>query len=176
MPLDLENLLSGTAEDREEVSLSELGQSAWKNLTEIRRLLDAELKAVTVEAMKFGDLFWQYRKEMLDCPDETQRPVYGTRARLRGNTFSAVWYKNAFRKMSDGTKRVYSNEIPKGKGARYPMSRFNRAGEQELAIINEVESRYELLRLRASALRKARAALAEYERVLTLSYPSTEEG
>ncbi|NMT57118.1 hypothetical protein HKB02_05475, partial [Vibrio parahaemolyticus] len=65
---------------------------------------------------------------------------------------------------------VLSTHIKKGRGHAYSMSHFKKEPVWAQELIQQVETRYAVLRQRATALAKIRRALNEYERQLNKTH------
>ncbi|MCV5959036.1 hypothetical protein OFO30_26995, partial [Escherichia coli] len=95
----------------------------------------------------------------------------GTRVRILGVSLVAEWYRNRFVEQVPGQKkRVLSTHIKKGRGHAYSMSHFKKEPVWAQELIQQVETRYAVLRQRATALAKIRRALNEYERQLNKTH------
>ncbi|MBB3105470.1 hypothetical protein FHR87_003913 [Azomonas macrocytogenes] len=154
------------------MTLDELEAESTAFVRSVQQLIEHELRICALDAMKASDAFWQYNIAMRDEAEDQGR--VGTRTRIKNNSIQCEWYINTFfndrNAPADAKKRVLSTYLEKGAGFRYPKSRFQKARHWELNVIERVEDRYELVRMRSQALAKLRRALAEYERLVERSY------
>src|SRR5205823_11425785 len=87
-----------------------------------------------------------------------------------------TWYRNRFVRLKTGKMQPYSSHLRKGASVnRYPKSAFSKATDWEKTLIEDIENRYERLRLRSAALRKLRSALVTYERLLAADFSEYPE-
>lgn len=168
--LDLSRLddliASKQSADREEVYPDDIAEHCRSILTQTKNDLETQLQLLTLKALRDGDIFHEFRETALESSEFKDKIHYNAIVRLRDNSFSACWVKNIYRQKGASGAKTFSRHVPKGKGHGYLMSKFNKAGKDELGYIELVEGRFAHVRKAAESLRKARAALAEYERDL----------
>lgn len=168
--LDLSRLddliASKRSADREEVYADDIAEHCRSILAQTKNELETQLKLLALKAVRDGDIFHEFREDALESSEFKDKIQYNAVVRLRGNSLSACWVKNVYRQKGESGPKTFSSHVPKGKDHGYLMSKFNKAGKDELGYIELVEGRFVHIRKAAESLRKARAALAEYERDL----------
>lgn len=153
-------------EERSEITADQLEAEGRKFVSEVRTQVDHALAVLAVEAQKEADMYWSAHKIAREEASEDEQGRVGTRVRIIGVSLVAEWYRNRFVERVPGQKkRVLSTHIKKGRGHAYSMSHFKKEPAWAQELIQQVESRYAMIRQRAAALAKVRRALNEYERL-----------
>jgi hypothetical protein len=159
-------------EERSEITEDLLEAEGREFVAEVRSKLDHALAVLAVEAQQEADMYWNAHKSAREEASEDEQGRVGTRvARILGVSLVAEWYRNRFVEQVPGQKkRVLSTHIKKGRGHAYSMSHFKKEPVWAQELIQQVETRYAVLRQRATALAKIRRALNEYERQLNKTH------
>lgn len=153
---------------RQQVTGQHFAKAARALIDQLKRLTSEELQRLIVEAQKASDDFWAENRYQRTHGRKEEQGRFGTRIRLVHNSLQAMWYRNYFVEREDGRKQPYSTHIRKGiRTVRYPPRSFRRATDWEKVLIQSIEDRYVLLRRRSAALTRLRAAIAQYEGLLT---------
>ncbi|EPG2134618.1 conjugative transfer protein MobI(A/C) [Providencia stuartii] len=97
----------------------------------------------------YANQFWRIHRAHKD----TSPGRYGCRVRVRNHRFEAAWYYNWYlsanqmSQRNNKEQRVRSKHLAKGKGFRYPPSRFLKANsEWESELIEYTEDAFALIR------------------------------
>ncbi|HCE8971354.1 TPA: hypothetical protein NHT79_005024 [Klebsiella pneumoniae] len=158
-------------EERSEITEDLLEAEGREFVAEVRSKLDHALAVLAVEAQQEADMYWNAHKSAREEASEDEQGRVGTRVRILGVSLVAEWYRNRFVEQVPGQKkRVLSTHIKKGRGHAYSMSHFKKEPVWAQELIQQVETRYAVLRQRATALAKIRRALNEYERQLNKTH------
>lgn len=165
--INLDALLErGNVDGRAELDPNATCEMSSHIIAEMKSLIETELKILTVEAKAKADIHWLSNEMMREEGSEDEQWRYGTRVRLRGNTFSAEWYQNRFvKEVGKSKNRVFSTHIRKGRGHSYKRSAFKSANETELESIERTESHYKKAREKAEVLTAIRRLIKQYEKL-----------
>ncbi|MDF5341334.1 conjugative transfer protein MobI(A/C), partial [Vibrio parahaemolyticus] len=97
----------------------------------------------------YANQFWRIHR----AHKNTSPGRYGCRVRVRNHRFEAAWYYNWYlsanqmAQRNNKEQRVRSKHLAKGKGFRYPPSRFLKANsEWESELIEYTEDAFALIR------------------------------
>lgn len=160
-----ELIASKDSVEREGVYPEDIEEHCRAMLESTKNDTSEQLKLLALHAMCAGDIMHNFRFRMSQSVEQSEFYGYSTIVRLRGNSLSADWVRYALRKAKDGKSpaRTFSTYVTKGQGHSYSMSKFSKAGEDELMTINRVETKYGKIRKAAASLKKMRDAIREYE-------------
>lgn len=137
-------------EPTEEKQAFELALSQSLNaLAQVEHFTDQEPYLLEFLASCYANNFWRIHRSYKD----TNPGHFACRVRNRDNAFEAAWHHNWYMSENQMAQRhnkkhrVRSTHIRKGKGFRYPPSRFSKANaEWESDLIEYTEDAFALIR------------------------------
>lgn len=135
------------------------------NLEAMKKHLQQMIDDLLEEGKYYADWYWNYVASMREETKEYAK--FGTRVRLNKETFVAEWYINHIVKnYTTGGGRIFSKQIPKGKGYSYNPNSFikNEPLDWELEMIIETEKHYTTLRKRAERVQQIKSKIKLLEK------------
>lgn len=161
---DLDELLDEKNEElRSAVGSASMLEMLRRDISEASELNMRVLARLAVLAQMKVDEHRAIRRNIAESGETGARLRYGARVRLRKDSLAITWYKNT--NVHKG--KVYSKELPKGRGSRYLDRSFADANALEKEFIGTIEDYFAVIRESNESLRKMRSAVAELERRVT---------